>query len=92
MPLQKYRVDRETRQDDDAISGWTLWLGGPSLARVKNCRWESLAGEPRVTAYVTGEPDTYFSQPAACSYRGRRIRGYLTRDDSGNLVFHHCYY
>ncbi len=89
--MQKYRADESTLQSDGAVVWSARWMGGLSLARINNCRWESLAGEPRITVYVTGEPDTFFSQPAVCSYKGRRVNGYITGDDSG-LVFRHTYF
>jgi len=92
MGLQKYRNDRSEGQSDGAILCFADWDFGPSLALIRNCRWESLAGEPRITAYVQGECDTYFSQPAKAIYRGRVVAGYLTCDDEANLVFRHCYY
>lgn len=92
MAMQKYRADKATAQPDGAIVWRAEWMGGPSLARVNNCRCSNLQGEPRVTAYATGEADTWFSIPAVCSYAGVRMRGYLTGDDSGNLVFRHTYY
>jgi len=92
MSLAKYRSDTSEPQADGAIVWHTVWLGGPSLAKVNNCRWESLHGEPRVTAYVQGEADTYFSIPAKAQYRGTVVNGYLTGDGDGNLVFRHTYY
>ena len=46
----------------------------------------------RRTVYVTGEPDTWFSTPAACRIQGCYVKGYVTGDDAGNLVFRHVYY
>lgn len=92
MGLQKYRADRlEHTQPDGARCYVSDCLGGLTLAKIENCRWTSLAGEPRITVYVVGESDTFFSQPAKCYYMGRVVRGYVTSDD-GALVFHHCYY
>lgn len=93
MGLQKYRADSKFVQSDGSIRWFADWMGGPSLAKIENCRVESLHGEPRVTAYVQGEPDTYFSQPAKCYLLGKIVNGYLTGDETGeNIVFHHCYY
>jgi len=69
---------------DGSVSWFSHWIGGPSLAKIENCR-TNLAGDPRVTAFVQGEADTYFSIPAICSYRGCRVRGYVTHDDNGPL-------
>jgi hypothetical protein len=89
--MQKYRADVSERQNDGAIVWRTDWIGGPSLAKIENCRM-NIAGEPRVTAYVTGEADTWFSIPAVCSYKGCRVRGYITGDDDGELMFRVVFY
>jgi hypothetical protein len=52
------------------------------LALVRNC---PTPFGPR-TVYVAGEPDTFFSQPAVCEFRKRRIVGYLTCED-GEWIF-----
>lgn len=85
MGLQKYRADKATKNQDDSISWHARWIGGPSLAKVQNCR---IHGMPyRLAVYVTGEPDTYFSQPAATRRRGQHVAGFLTCDDEGP-IFH----
>ena len=91
MGLQKIRADRNERQPNGSVAAWAEWIGGPSLALVRNCPWESLQGNVRVTAYAQGEPDTYFSIPAKCRYAGKIVTGYITGGDDG-LVFRHCYY
>ncbi len=90
--MQKYRADVSEVQSDGAVIWSSKWFGGPSLARINDCRLVNLSGDQRATVYVTGEADTYFSIPAVCSIRGKRVRGYITSDGDGNLVFHHCYY
>lgn len=90
--MQKYRADESTIQPDGAIVWHANWIGGPSLSRINNCLLANMAGDMRRTVYITGEADSYFSIPAVCNLAGRRIRGYVTGDDSGNLVFRHCYY
>ena len=92
MGMQKYRADVSETQKDGAIIWRAKWFGGPTLAKIENCRLENLTGDMRANVFVTGEADTYFSIPAVCSLFGKRVRGYLTGDDEGNLVFHHCYY
>jgi len=100
MSLAKYRCDTKEAQPDGAIVWRAQWIGGPSLSKVENCRAVGLAGTPRVTAYVQGEPDTFFSIPAKCHYRGVTMNGYLSVDDDTEseyygahcLVFHHCFY
>lgn len=90
--MQKYRADISETQSDGAIVWSAQWMGGPSLAKVNNCRLETLAGDMRATVYITGEADTYFSIPAVCCLMGKRVKGYVASDDHGNLVFRHVYY
>lgn len=92
MPMLKYRADFSETQADGAIIWKTDWIGGPSLARINNCRLVNMAGDMRCTVYITGETDTYFSIPAVCKLFGCRVRGYVTTDDDGNLVFRQTYY
>jgi hypothetical protein len=92
MPEQKYRADTKTVQSDGAIVWHAQWMGGPSLARINNCRLDNLVGNMRRTVYITGEADSWYSIPAVCKLMGKRLRGYVTGDDDGNLVFRHCYY
>lgn len=92
MGLQKYRADNSHTQPDGAIVWYANWMGGPSLSKIVNCRWDSLAGDYRPTVYITGDPDTWFSTPAACTFKGCTVRGYVTGDDDGNMVFRHVYY
>jgi hypothetical protein len=81
MGLQKYRADVSDAPDaNGAVAHYVRWMGGPTLSKVTACPVARNVMPPR-TVYVTGEPDTFFSQPAACSYRGRTVRGYLTRSD-----------
>lgn len=87
MTLQKYRADVSDAPDvSGAVAHYARWMGGPSLSKVVGCRSHRDVMPPR-TVYVTGEPDTWTSQPAACHYRGRVVRGYLTRRDDAWL-FH----
>ena len=89
--MQKYRADTSETQSDGAVIWRTQWVGGPSLAKISNCRLSELAGDMRRTVYITGEPDTFFSIPAVCKLQGCRVKGYVTSED-GNLVFRHVYY
>ncbi len=53
---------------------------GP-YAKIINC---PIAGTIfKRTVYATDYADTFFSIPAHCKFRGKRIRGYLTQDDTG---------
>ena len=93
MGIQKYRADRagET-MPNGAIPYYANWMYGPSLALIRNCPLENLAGDMRRTVYITGEPGTWFSQPAACRLAGCTVRGYVTSDDNGGLAFRQTYY
>ena len=88
--MQKYRADYANRQTDGAY----VWRSAhwDCLARINNCRLANLEGEPRRSVYITGEADTFFSIPAETRYMGKRVKGYVTGDDNGNLVFRHVYY
>jgi len=88
----RYRCDSSHSQPDGAMAWYAEWMGGPSLAKVENCRLINLQGEMRRTVTITGEPDTWFSQPAECSIAGVKVRGYVTGDNEGNFVFEHVYY
>jgi hypothetical protein len=90
--MQKYRADVSEKQIDGAVVWSAQWMGGPSLAKIDNCRLDGLVGGMRRTVYITGEADTYFSIPAVCKLAGCRVRGYVTGDGEGNSVFRHCYY
>lgn len=88
--MQKYYADKKTTQADGAVVHHNSHFG--LLARVDNCRLENLAGDMRRTVYATGDADTAFSIPAVCKLMGTRVRGYLTSDDAGNVVFRQVYY
>lgn len=90
--MQRYRADSSRKQPDGATVWYADWMGGPSLAKIENCKLANLEGDMRRTVYITGEPDTWTSQPAVCKLQGCRVRGYVTGDDDNNLVFRHCYY
>lgn len=92
--MLKYRADTAERHKDGSVAHYARWMGGPTLAKIDNCRLDNLAGDMRRTVYVTGEADTFFSIPAVCKLGGCRVRGYITGsgDDDGSYVFRHCYY
>lgn len=76
---QKYRADYSEPQADGSVLWFAEWLGGPTLARIQNCKIDGQ--DYRLTVYVTGEPDTYFSQPACTRKRGKHVNGFLTCED-----------
>lgn len=88
----KYRSDTSEPQSDGATLWFTQWMGGPTLAKLTNCRLANLEGDMRRTVHITGEANTWFSIPASCSLGGKHVRGYVTGDGDGNYVFRHCYY
>ncbi len=90
--MLKFRADVSRPQADGAVLWSAKWMGGPTLSKIAGCRVDSLAGEPRRTVYITGEPDTFFSVPAVCKIAGCRVRGYVTVDDDGQHVFRHVYF
>ncbi len=80
MGLQKYRADGAgEREQNGSVPWYTNWMGGPTLALVRNCPTPM---GPR-TVYVKGEPDTWFSVPAACTHRKATVQGWLSRDEDG---------
>lgn len=98
MGLQKYRADKAGyQQQNGGIPWFTNWMGGPSLALIRNCKIERACPRELVacnchtitprTVYVRGEPDTTFSIPAACTYKRKTMQGYIALDDNGEYVF-----
>jgi hypothetical protein len=88
MGLQKFRADRAgQKQVNGGTPFYTEWIGGPTLALIRDCKIENRDIPPR-TVYVRGEPDTWFSIPAACKYRGKTVAGYIACDgDTDEYVF-----
>src|SRR5581483_1715404 len=89
MGLQKYRAEiRGAIQKNGAIPYTTKFWG--TLALVRNCPIRNTVIDTGITprtVYVSGEADTFFSIPAACRYKGKTLRGYLTTDDNGDYEF-----
>ena len=84
MGMKKYRDDFAGERDVNGAEPWyTKWMGGPSLALIRNCPTPYGAR----TVYIVAEPDTYFSQPAVCSVRGRAVKGFITCEDKA-YMFH----
>jgi hypothetical protein len=79
MASLKFRVDAEEENEHGQTIGRTHWIGGPSLARVKGAVCDD--GQRR-TAYVTGEPDTFFSIPARVNVGKRSVSGWLGCEDN----------
>lgn len=87
MGLQKYRADEfGDKQKNGAIPAYAKWMGGPTLSIIRDCPIENGNIAAR-TVYITGDPDTFFSIPAACRYKGKTIRGYVTTNEDREYVF-----
>jgi hypothetical protein len=85
MGVQKYRFDKIGEPAaNGAVPLYTEWMGGPSLAGIRNCPCGDYGAR---TAYVTGEADTWFSVPAAIQVKRKRITGWIGCED-GNWQFH----
>lgn len=87
MGLQKFRANEKGEtQKNGGTPYYAKWIGGPTLALVRNCKMDNMPLPPR-TVYTRGHADTFFSIPAACVYRRQTITGYITTDDNGEYVF-----
>lgn len=83
MGLQKYRADVKGQEQTDGATPWFAnWMGGPTLALV---RAVPTPWGPR-TVYVTGEADTWFSLPAACTVKRQKVTGYLTTEERNGVA------
>lgn len=85
MGLQKCRADSSGKRYPNGGKPWfALWMGGPTLSKIEDCAVDGLGPSFRRTVYITGEPDSFFSIPAACSVEGRTVKGFITSDDTGS--------
>ena len=81
--MTRYRTDRTELNEHGQLIGYTDWIGGPSISKVQaDCpdgrqRW----------AYVTGEPDTWFSLPAFVNNGKAKVTGWIGTDE-GHWIFH----
>lgn len=85
MSGQRFYANPATRrvEPNGAVS---FAPGGPFdcvgyCAKIHNCPIHGTA--LRRTCYATGYADTYFSVPAVCTVKGRRVVGYLTTNEDG---------
>jgi hypothetical protein len=87
MALQKYHTHRPhlVACDNGAIMVYGSTMHGRHLALIRDCP-TSVANIPPRTVYITGECDSFFSQPAAIMFRNVRINGFVSMDD-GSPVF-----
>jgi len=84
--MARFRTDRLERRSG-RLCGVTDWMGGPSLAKVF-CPCAGPYGDGlHRWAYVAGEHDTFFSQPAIVNNGKQKIRGHLLLDDAGRFEF-----
>lgn len=87
MGLKKYRADvAGEKQANGGTPYYSKWMGGPTLALIRDCKIENAIISPR-TVYVLGDPDTAFTIPAACSFKRKTITGYIASDDNGEFIF-----
>jgi hypothetical protein len=78
MASLKYRVDYEVTTENSQTIGYTDWIGGPTIARIKG----ALCSDGSVrTAYVTGEPSTWFSIPARVNVGKKSYNGTIVNED-----------
>lgn len=83
MGIQKYRFDRAgQRSTNGSVPLYTDWMGGPSLAGIRNCPCPD--GVAR-TVYITNDPDTFFSIPARVMKKGKVYNGFVSVDDDGYI-------
>lgn len=76
MGLQKFRCN--DFEDVNGVKVWfARWMGGDTVSKLEGC---PTPFGPR-TVYATNHPDTFFTIPAACRYKGKDVRGYLTCKD-----------
>ncbi len=83
MGLQRFRADTSGNKQKNGATPWfTRWMGGPTLSLLRDCpvKVGDVVLEPR-TVYITNHADTYFSMPAACIFKGKRITGYVGSED-----------
>jgi hypothetical protein len=83
MGLQKYRADKAGELcGNGARPFYAEWFGGPTLSKIEACPVDGFPHIAPRMAYITGEPDTWFSVPAAIKYKGQTVRGFVTTQDS----------
>ena len=88
MGLQKFRADEQgEKQLNGGTPFYCRWMGGPTLALIRECPCENDPTLKPRTVYISGEPDTYFSTPAACKLKGKTVRGYVKVDDNREYTF-----
>ena len=90
----KFRNDYEEENNYGQKICWTKWMGGPSMAGIKNCNSEieELRGR---TAFITDWPGrptssnnicSWFSPLAKVNYKGKSVKGFITVD-KGEFYF-----
>lgn len=57
------------------------------LAKIEKGRIVTKEGEPRATVYTNAEPTSLCWAPAQVSYQGVTLKGFVTDDGAGNIVF-----
>lgn len=87
MPL--YRIDYYQENEHGQPIGYTDWMGGPTIANVKNVPlFNGPVDLKEVRAVrVTGEPLHSSAFPGQTSYKGKTVKGALIIDDTGKFRF-----
>jgi hypothetical protein len=84
MGLQKYRADYAGAvMPNDSIPWFSKWVGGPSLAVIRNCPVLNMYDASPRTVYAKGDANTFFTIPAVCKYKTKTIKGHITVSDDG---------
>jgi len=82
-PMARYRTDRTETNEHGQTLGFADWIGGPTLSKVT----AACPDGRRRWAYVTGEPQTWFSLPAYVNNGKAKVTGWLGCED-GLYTFH----
>ncbi len=82
MGLKKYRFDETGEPNKNgSVPVFSKWMAGLTLAAIRNCPCDD--GVSARTVYLDSEPDTFFSIPASIRVRRKRVKGFVTSDESG---------
>jgi hypothetical protein len=83
--MKRYRDDTWKVNPVGQTCWYAQWMGGPTLSKVTKVPCPD--GKAR-TAFICGEPCTFFSVPAYVHDKSKRVVGWLSWDDDGTAVFH----
>ena len=81
--MPHYRLDKVGKAcANGSVPVYATWMFGDSLSAVRNCPIHGT--EYRRSVRITGEADTFFSQPAEVTLFGVKIKGFITMVDDGD--------